>query len=69
MDSLENLSASLLQRTNQSAKEIDGTSYILANQLNVGYAKEVIVPDISFDLKRGQALHLSGLMAQVNLLF
>ena len=60
MDSQGNLSASLLQQTNQSAKEIDGTSYILANRLNVGYAKEVIVPDISFDLKRGQALALIG---------
>ena len=60
MDSPENLSASLLQQTNQSTKEIDGTSYILANRLMVGYAKEVIVPDISFDLKRGQAMALIG---------
>jgi ABC-type Mn2+/Zn2+ transport system ATPase subunit len=60
MDSPENLSASLLQQTNQSAKEIDYTSYILANRLNIGYAKEVIVPDISFDLKRGQAMALIG---------
>ena len=60
MDSPENLSASLLQQTNQSAKEIDYTSYILANRLNFGYAKEVIVPDISFDLKRGQAMALIG---------
>ena len=60
MDSPENLSASLLQRTNQSAKEIDSTSYISASRLNVGYAKEVIVPDISFDFKRGQAMALIG---------
>ena len=60
MDSPENLSASFLQQTNQSTKEIDGTSYILANRLMVGYAKEVIVPDISFDLKRGQAMGLIG---------
>jgi ABC-type Mn2+/Zn2+ transport system ATPase subunit len=60
MDSPKKLSASLLQQTNQSAKEINGPSYILANRLNVGYAKEVIVPDISFALKRGQAMALIG---------
>jgi ABC-type Mn2+/Zn2+ transport system ATPase subunit len=60
MDSPENVSNLLIQETNQSALDADDTSYILANQLNVGYAKEVIVPDISFDLKRGQALALIG---------
>lgn len=60
MDNPVNVPTSLLQETRQSALDTDGAPYISAKQLNIGYAKEVIVPDISFDLKRGQALALIG---------
>jgi len=34
--------------------------HIQARQLNIGYKREVVVPDISFDLKQGQAMALIG---------
>jgi len=62
MESPENLSASLLQRTQiNPRRKLMALSYILANRLNVGYAKEVIVPDISFRFKtRNKPLALIG---------
>ena len=60
MDNAENLSVPLLQQADQSALDTDVTPYISANRLNIGYAKEIIVPYISFDLEKGQALALIG---------
>jgi ABC-type Mn2+/Zn2+ transport system ATPase subunit len=60
MDNPENLSVSLLQKADQSALDTDVAPYISANRLNIGYAKEIIVPDISFNLEKGQALALIG---------
>ena len=34
--------------------------YIRANGLGIGYAAEIIVPDINFELKAGQAMALIG---------
>ncbi len=34
--------------------------YIKANNLNIGYASEVVVADISFELKSGEAFALIG---------
>ena len=60
MDNLKNVSTSLTQEINQSGRDADDSPYISANRLNIGYAKEVIVPDISFDLGPGQAFALIG---------
>ena len=46
--------------TETTTVNVDNNPYVFARRLNIGYAKEVIVPDISFDLKRGQALALIG---------
>jgi ABC-type Mn2+/Zn2+ transport system ATPase subunit len=50
----------LKSETPASRSNIDNSSYILARNLNIGYAKEVIVPHISFDLGPGQAFALIG---------
>ena len=60
MDNLKNVSTSLTQEIYQSGRDADDSPYISANRLNIGYAKEVIVPDISFDLGPGQAFALIG---------
>ena len=46
--------------TPASRSNIDNSSYILARNLNIGYAKEIIVPDVTFDLGPGQAFALIG---------
>ena len=38
----------------------DNAPYILARHLNVGYNSEVIVADINFELRRGEAIALIG---------
>jgi ABC-type Mn2+/Zn2+ transport system ATPase subunit len=38
----------------------DEVIHIQARQLNIGYKREVVVPDINFDLKKGQAFALIG---------
>jgi ABC-type Mn2+/Zn2+ transport system ATPase subunit len=60
MDNLKNVSTSLTQEIIQSGRDADDSLYISAIRLNIGYAKEVIVPDISFDLGQGQAFALIG---------
>lgn len=37
-----------------------GTPYIQAKVLSIGYPNDVVVPDISFELKRGEAFALIG---------
>jgi ABC-type Mn2+/Zn2+ transport system ATPase subunit len=51
-----------LGKTNPSmlAQNAGSTTFISAVHLNIGYAKEIIVPDINFDLNHGQALALIG---------
>jgi ABC-type Mn2+/Zn2+ transport system ATPase subunit len=60
MDSFKNVSTYLPHEINQSVSDTEDGPYISACQLNIGYDKEVIVPDISFDLKKGQAFALIG---------
>jgi ABC-type Mn2+/Zn2+ transport system ATPase subunit len=50
----------LITKGSVSALKAETTNYVLANCLNIGYSKEVVVPDINFDVKRGQALALIG---------
>jgi ABC-type Mn2+/Zn2+ transport system ATPase subunit len=38
----------------------DGTPYVAAGGLNIGYSGEVVVPDINFELKQGEAIALIG---------
>jgi ABC-type Mn2+/Zn2+ transport system ATPase subunit len=38
----------------------DEEIHIQARQLNIGYRREVVVPDINFELKKGQAIALIG---------
>jgi len=38
----------------------DSASYVLARDLNIGYSNEVVVGDISFELRQGQAMALIG---------
>jgi len=38
----------------------NGTPYILARHLHIGYSNEVVVPDISFELRQGQAVAVIG---------
>ncbi len=42
------------------SSDVDGTPYIQANHLSIGYPSETIVPDISFELRAGQAVALIG---------
>jgi ABC-type Mn2+/Zn2+ transport system ATPase subunit len=38
----------------------NGTPYVTARHLNIGYDKEVVVADINFDLRQGEAIALIG---------
>ena len=38
----------------------ENAPYIVASHLNIGYNREVIVSDINFELKKGQAIALIG---------
>jgi ABC-type Mn2+/Zn2+ transport system ATPase subunit len=40
--------------------DINGTPYITAKHLNIGYSNEVLVADISFELRDGEAFALIG---------
>jgi ABC-type Mn2+/Zn2+ transport system ATPase subunit len=40
--------------------DINDTIYIKAKHLNIGYSKEVVVADISFELREGEAFALIG---------
>ena len=46
--------------TEASRFHVDNNSFVFARHLNIGYSKEVIVPDITFDLGPGQAFALIG---------
>jgi ABC-type Mn2+/Zn2+ transport system ATPase subunit len=43
-----------------STLSTDGTPYIQARHLDIGYSNEVVVADISFELRQGQAIALIG---------
>jgi zinc transport system ATP-binding protein len=46
--------------TEASSAPVNGTPYIRAEHLNVGYSNEVVVADISFELGPGEAFALIG---------
>ena len=55
-----NASVSSIENSVFNQGGIDDSPYIQASHLNVGYNSEVIVPDINFELKAGQAIALIG---------
>lgn len=48
------------ERTTQETRADAAERYIAAKNLFIGYSNEVIVPDVSFELKKGQAVALIG---------
>jgi len=46
--------------TDAFAPSRDTAPYVQARQLSIGYSNEVIVADISFELRRGEAIALIG---------
>ena len=51
---------SLQGKTEGSTASGDSAPYVLARHLNVGYNSEVIVADINFELRQGEAIALIG---------
>lgn len=60
MDSQDNVFSSSAGGRGVLTASSDGTPYVLAKHLNVGYSNEVVVADISFELRQGQAIALIG---------
>ena len=60
MDSPKGGVASSPDGTGASTLSTDGLPYVQAKNLNIGYSKEVVVADISFELRQGQAVALIG---------
>jgi ABC-type Mn2+/Zn2+ transport system ATPase subunit len=60
MDRNEQVAASSADNAGALAASSDTTPYILAKRLGVGYNNEVVVTDINFELKQGQAIALIG---------
>jgi ABC-type Mn2+/Zn2+ transport system ATPase subunit len=60
MDSQKEIIASPRNGPGASTVSADSIPYVLAKHLNIGYSNEVVVPDISFDLRQGQAFALIG---------
>ena len=60
MNSHEKVASSPKTIAGSSKSGVVNNSYIFASNLSIGYSKEVIVPDISFDLGKGQAFALIG---------
>jgi ABC-type Mn2+/Zn2+ transport system ATPase subunit len=52
--------ASSTGETEAFTQSTDNTPYVLAEHLSVGYFNEVVVADISFELRQGQAIALIG---------
>jgi ABC-type Mn2+/Zn2+ transport system ATPase subunit len=48
------------QNTTLGCGSLQRDIHIQARHLNIGYKREVVVPDINFDLKQGQAMALIG---------
>jgi len=62
MDSQKEIVASSTQGTGASTLSAGGTPYVQAKSLSIGYSSEVVVPDINFELRQGEAI--SNLHAQ-----
>jgi ABC-type Mn2+/Zn2+ transport system ATPase subunit len=48
------------EKMSQSLSAPGSSSYIIARQLDIGYNNEVIVADVNFELKKGEAIALIG---------
>jgi ABC-type Mn2+/Zn2+ transport system ATPase subunit len=60
MYSQKEIVASSTGETETFTRSTDNTPYVLAEHLSVGYSSEVVVADISFELRQGQAIALIG---------
>ncbi|MFH0914391.1 MAG: metal ABC transporter ATP-binding protein [Chloroflexota bacterium] len=60
MHSQKEMVISATDGTGASTLNADGTPYVLARNLSIGFSKEVVVADISFELRPGQAVALIG---------
>lgn len=60
MASLKEAINSLKYGAEPSAPGADGTPYIQAKRLSIGFSNEVVVADISFELRQGEAIALIG---------
>jgi ABC-type Mn2+/Zn2+ transport system ATPase subunit len=60
MDSQKEVVTSSTGGTGAFTLGADGAPYVLARHLNIGYSNEVVVADISFELRQGQAIALIG---------
>jgi len=60
MDSQNRPSSLPAARADAFTAGTDGTPYITARHLDIGYSNEIVVPDISFELRQGQAVAVIG---------
>lgn len=60
MNSKKEVVTSPTDETENFSSPADSTPYILAMHLNIGYSNEVVVANISFELRQGQAMALIG---------
>lgn len=60
MDSHKEVAISSTEGNGSSMLSTDSAPYIQAKHLSVGYSNEVVVADISFELRQGQAIALIG---------
>ena len=60
MDSKKQIVASAAGETEAFTPGTDTSPYIQAKHLGIGYSNEVVVADISFELRRGEAIALIG---------
>jgi len=60
MDSKKEIISSATRETAAFTPSADNTPYIQAKRLSIGYSNEVVVADISFELRRGEAIALIG---------
>jgi len=60
MDRQKQTIASAVDQNEAIAPGTDSTQYVRATNLSIGYSNEVVVADISFELRRGEAIALIG---------
>ncbi len=60
MDSQKESVALPTHGTGASTLSTVGTSYVQAKALSIGYSSEIVVPDINFELRQGEAIALIG---------
>lgn len=60
MDSEKETISSATRTTEAFAPSTDSAPYIQAKRLSIGYSNEVVVADMSFELRQGEAIALIG---------